>query len=153
MTTPKKPRTHQKNVAKQRTRHTFAAGASGLAETTVLRVADLHTLATAALEEAFRKGTLSDVLGIMRDAWDGSPESLNASFVRGLAVFLARYGTQIRRAEFIEKLRSIEVRDILLRAQIIAQSMRAPTMTGVAQALLDVYNQKRSTFRLEGGFI
>jgi hypothetical protein len=101
------------------------------------------------------KGELLDeILAILRAVWDGHPDALHNSLVRGLGSFLKRYGTRIRKNEFIDRLRAFAPRDLSTRSLAIVHTVRVAQAHAMAQVLLEIYNRNRpQSTRLQGSIL
>jgi len=104
--------------------------------------------AVAALERIFDKygfHTLDHVLRLCIGTWEGTPHSLSANMMNGVARLIFAFGDELKDDIFKEKVGRCSVKEIARNAK-----ERRPGSLGYAEALLLAYNKKcRSQLRME----
>lgn len=104
--------------------------------------------AVAALERIFDKygfHTLDRVLRLCIGTWEGTPHSLSANMMNGVARLIYAYGDELKDDIFKEKVGKCSVKEIARNAK-----ERRPGSLGYAEALLLAYNKKcRIQLRME----
>ena len=104
--------------------------------------------AIAALERIYDKygfHTLDRVLRLCIGTWEGTPHSLSANMMSGVARLIYAYGEELKDNIFKEKLGRCSVKEISRNAK-----ERRPGSLGYAEALLLAYNKKcRIQLRME----
>lgn len=104
--------------------------------------------AIAALERIYDKygfHTLDRVLRLCIGTWEGTPHSLSANMMSGVARLIYAYGDELKDNIFKEKLGKCSVKEISRNAK-----ERRPGSLGYAEALLLAYNKKcRIQLRME----
>ncbi len=80
---------------------------------------------------------LSRTLRLVIGTWEGSQASLSASMLKGIAIVLATFGTEIRDEVFIDRLSYISEKEVIRTAR----ERRSGPM-GFAEAVLVIYNRK-----------
>ena len=80
---------------------------------------------------------LSRVLRLIIGAWEGSQTSLSAGMLKGTAIVLFAFGTEIRDEVFIDRLSSVSEKEVIRTAR----ERRSGAM-GYAEAILVIYNRK-----------
>lgn len=97
-------------------------------------------LAVGALEfiyDRYGYENLSRTLRLIVGAWEGNPQSLGASVLKGVSRLLAVYDTEIKDEVFVEKLGSISIKEIIRTAK-----ERKGGAMGYSEAILLNYNGK-----------
>lgn len=97
-------------------------------------------LAVGALEYIYDKygyEILSRTLRLDIGAWEGNPQALGASVLKGIARLLRVYDREIRDEQFIEKLGNVSIKEIIRTAK-----ERKGGALGYAEAMLLEYNKK-----------
>jgi len=87
----------------------------------------------------------SILLSILRDAWDGTPDSTKKEIIEGLAIFLDQYGGQYSRVTLVKKLRAVSPIEIIREGKL----SRASGSKKYAQQIVYIYNKKQTVNRLE----
>lgn len=104
--------------------------------------------AIAALERIYDKygfHTLDRVLRLCIGTWEGTPHSLSANMMSGVARLIYAYGEDLKDDIFKEKIGKCSVKEISRNAK-----ERRPGSLGYAEALLLAYNKKcRIQLRME----
>lgn len=80
---------------------------------------------------------LSRTLRLVVGAWEGSQASLGASMLKGIAIALSVFGTEIRDEVFVDRLSYISEKEVIRTAR----ERRGGAM-GFAEAVLVIYNRK-----------
>ena len=94
-------------------------------------------------EDEFR-----DMLMIVRDAWDGDPESLRAEILDGMTRFYRAYGGDFNRKHLVKALSRVNPTALIRDAKAIQTAGAAK----YARVILGIYNKGRTTGRLEERF-
>lgn len=97
-------------------------------------------MAVAALEYIYDKygyEILSRTLRLCIGAWEGHPQSLGASVLKGIARVLKVFDTEIKDAMFIEKLGNVSIKEIIRSAKEIKGGAM-----GYAEAIVMEYNRR-----------
>ena len=78
-----------------------------------------------------------ELLSILREVWDGSPESLRKEIIEGLAIFLSQYAGQYNLALLVKKLRAVAPIEIIREGQV----SRSTGSWKYAQQIVNIYNK------------
>lgn len=106
--------------------------------------------ATRAVISAYRLlggAAFSRMLGLMAETWHGTPTSLNASILSGMALFLKTYETELDDDVFIKRLSAVDPEEIIRRGKVDFSTNRAALR--FARVIWDKYNgQQRGARKL-----
>lgn len=91
---------------------------------------------------------LKDVLRIILEAWNGDEDSLRKEIISGLSLFCDTYKGMYDRAELVKKLSKVSAVQILRDGSVT----RYGGDKRFARQILNVYNKKRTSNRLEDKF-
>lgn len=120
--------------------------------------------AVAAIEWVYHGGSLKpnsrqeapvrQIFEILTAAWGYDPDAGRADIVRGLGLFLIRYGHVIDLAKVVHMLAKLEGGPLKLTADArLSRSLRRTTASdSVAEILTNLYNHKRTVNRLPSWF-
>ena len=86
------------------------------------------------------RGMLVSVLSIIKDAWDGSTDSLTREIISGMALFCSTYSGQFQRKRLVDKLRKVDPVSITREAR----SITSRGAVGTARVILRTYNTNAS---------
>lgn len=86
-----------------------------------------------------------DMLSIIKEVWDGSPDSLSGDIIGGMAAFYAAYGGKFKRKMLVEKLKRKSPVEIVRDGKV----SNASGAKRFARVILGIYNTNTSTNRLE----
>ena len=100
-----------------------------------------HLLGSAAFDRMLR---------LMKAAWMGSPSSLRAGFISGMALFLKTYETQLKDQTAINRLSGIDPEEVIWRGNTDFSTNR--TALRYARVLLKKYNSYRGGGKLSYRF-
>jgi len=81
---------------------------------------------------------LDRVLRLVVAAWEGEPQSLSASMLKGIAYFIDTFGDLIKDDGFVERFNQVTAREIAQEAKI-----RKHGAIGFAEVMLIYYNKNR----------
>ena len=91
------------------------------------------------------KDDFINVLSVIKDTWDGEPISFHAGILKGLAFIYKKYGSKVQNAKVITALRK-HTPDYYIRE---AEDMKGSLTMRFAKIIVDTYNYKKFTNRLE----
>lgn len=86
-----------------------------------------------------------DTLSIIKDAWEGSIESLSGEIISGMAAFYVAYNGRFKRKMLVEKLKRKSPVEIIRDGKVSNSS----GSKRFARVILGIYNANTSTNRLE----
>ncbi len=105
--------------------------------------------ACVAVYRKYGKDTFIDALLTIRRCWGLSTAGMNASLIRGFGDFLSRYGKDVDRVKFAEKISKNYTPSRLLGAAKGAQDLFRGSVAGnISRVLLNTHNQGIRTGRL-----
>lgn len=91
---------------------------------------------------------LQDVLRIILEAWNGDEDSLRKEIISGVSIFCDTYSGKYDREELVKKLRKVSAVQILRDGSVT----RYGGDKRFARQILNIYNKKRTSNRLEDKF-
>lgn len=91
---------------------------------------------------------LKDILQIILEAWNGDEESLRKEIISGISIFCDTYKGNYDRSELIRKLSKVSAVQILRDGSVT----RYGGDKRFARQILNIYNKKRTSNRLEDKF-
>ncbi len=97
-------------------------------------------VACAAADRIFKRygaAMFSAVLSIMRDVWDGAPESVSKQIMEALAIFCDNYDGQYDRGMLVRKLRRVNPVEIIRDGNL----SRSTGSRKYAQQIVNIYNK------------
>lgn len=106
---------------------------------------DNRIVATSTLFKAYGKlgyQMYVDMLTAIREAWNGTADSLSNQVLSGMTTFYATYGGNFKREDLVTSLRKVRPIDIIRDGKSSAKG------NGYAKEILKCYNVKRSKHRL-----
>lgn len=92
-----------------------------------------------------------DVLKIIKDAWDGIPESLSTEILGGMSIFWNTYKGRFNRSQLIKQLRKVNPVVIIRDGKAFGANM--PGDSKYAAQILNVYNRKLRGNKLPSEFL
>ena len=79
------------------------------------------------------------MLSILRDVWDGAPESVSKQIMEALAIFCDKYDGQYERGMLIRKLRQVDPIEIIRDGNV----SHSNGSKKYAQQIVNIYNNGR----------
>lgn len=95
--------------------------------------------------KALSPGDYVNMLSVIKEAWRGSPDSINREILSGMTKFYSTYKNRIDSTSFAKQLSKKTPAEIVRNGKILMSS----GSTRYARVLLGIYNNNRSTGRLE----
>ena len=114
---------------------------------------DYEIIAVRAVINAYRllgSASFDRMLRLMAAAWRGTPGSLRAGFISGMALFMKTYETQLKDDLAVKRLSGIDPEEVILRGNTDFSTNR--TALRYARVLLKKYNGYRGGAKLSYRF-
>lgn len=103
-------------------------------------------VAVAALFRAYKTletDAYIDMLTAIRDAWNGTEESLSSQIINGMTAFYKTFGGNFKREDLVKSISKIRPVDIIREGRVSTKH------NGYAREIAKAYNYKRTTRRVD----